>query len=264
MTQRAKSVSAEATQTETANRSAESRPLPELPAIDDTYQDKVKFAPYANWLIPGHLMVGRYPYVEPSRCPDRAKGEAQVLKIVQAGITTFVCLQEELPSQDKMTIGGSRGFLPYMSIANGIAGSLTGPSEVAEMEGLRNPHIDKFLPPKRKEDKSERRQLSFVYDPIVDLNLPNEDQMLALVEQLKGFLTDGQVVYMHCWGGRGRAGTIASAFLASCYHLSAKETADRVQLAFDTRNDGGRRSPETAEQREFVKDFITKLREDDN
>ena len=45
-----------------------------------------------------------------------------------------------------------------------------------EMEGLRNPHIDKFLPPKRKEDKSERRQLSFVYDPIVDLNLPNEDQ----------------------------------------------------------------------------------------
>ena len=44
------------------------------------------------------------------------------------------------------------------------------------MEGLRNPHIDKFLPPKRKEDKSERRQLSFVYDPIVDLNLPNKDQ----------------------------------------------------------------------------------------
>ena len=63
--------------------------------------------------------------------------------------------------------------------------------------------------------------------------------MLALVEQLKGFILDGQVVYMHCWGGRGRAGTIASCFLASCYHLSAEETADRIQLAFDTRNDGG-------------------------
>lgn len=66
--------------------------------------------------------------------------------------------------------------------------------------------------------------------------------MLDLVEQLKGFLLDGQVVYMHCWGGRGRAGTIASCFLASCYKLSAEETADRIQLAFDTRNDGGRRS----------------------
>lgn len=77
---------------------AKSQALPDLPALDgkclvflphsalyttgkdiqvralcaiyaDTYQDKVKFTPYANWLIPGHLMVGRYPYVEPSRCP---------------------------------------------------------------------------------------------------------------------------------------------------------------------------------------------------
>ena len=64
--------------------------------------------------------------------------------------------------------------------------------------------------------------------------------MLALVEQLKGFITDGQVVYLHCWGGRGRAGTIASILLATCYHLSAEETAARVQLAFDTRNDGGK------------------------
>ena len=45
-----------------------------------------------------------------------------------------------------------------------------------EMDGLRNPHIDKFLPPKRKEDTSGRRQLSFVFDPIVDLNLPDKDQ----------------------------------------------------------------------------------------
>ena len=45
-----------------------------------------------------------------------------------------------------------------------------------EMDGLRNPHIDKFLPPKRKEHTSGRRQLSFVFDPIVDLNLPDKDQ----------------------------------------------------------------------------------------
>ncbi|DBA75033.1 TPA: hypothetical protein ACH3X1_010370 [Trebouxia sp. C0004] len=190
---------------------------------------------------------------------SRDKGEAQVRKIVEAGVTTFVCLQEELPSQDRMKIGGHKGFMPYMSVAKGIAASLTGPSETAEMDGLRNPHIDRFLPPKRKENKSGRRQLSFVFDPIVDLNLPDKDQMLALVEQLKGFLTDGQVVYMHCWGGRGRAGTIASCFLASCYHLTADETADRIQLAFDTRNDGGRRSPETPDQRKFVKNFITEL-----
>ena len=42
---------------------------PTLPKCAESYQDKVTFTPYANWLIPGHLMVGRYPYVEPSRCP---------------------------------------------------------------------------------------------------------------------------------------------------------------------------------------------------
>lgn len=45
-----------------------------------------------------------------------------------------------------------------------------------ELDGIRNSHIDKFLPPKRTEDKSGRRELSFVFDPIVDLNLPNRDQ----------------------------------------------------------------------------------------
>ncbi|KAL3143255.1 hypothetical protein ABBQ38_002104 [Trebouxia sp. C0009 RCD-2024] len=256
-----KVLSGAAAQTHTGTKAAVPKQLPELPSLDDSYQDNVKFTPYANWLIPGHLMVGRYPYVEPSRCRRREKGEAQVRKVVEAGITTFVCLQEELPAQDKMKIGGHRGFMPYMAVAQGIAASLNGPGKTAEMDGIRNSHIDKFLPPKRKSEESEHRELSFVYDPIVDLNLPDRDQMLALVEQLKGFILDGQVVYMHCWGGRGRAGTIASCFLASCYHLSAQETADRVQLAFDTRNDEGRRSPETPDQREFVKKFVHELEE---
>ena len=38
-------------------------------------------------------MVGRYPYVEPSRVTDKEQGEAQLEKILGAGITTFVSLQ---------------------------------------------------------------------------------------------------------------------------------------------------------------------------
>ena len=45
-----------------------------------------------------------------------------------------------------------------------------------EMDGIRNSHIDKFLPPKRNPEKGGRRELSFVFDPIVDLNLPDRDQ----------------------------------------------------------------------------------------
>ncbi len=89
------SVTARAAQTDSGVQRAASQSLPDLPPLNgklasylccasnivqpvltyhmalyaDQYQDKVKFTPYANWLIPGHLMVGRYPYVEPSRCP---------------------------------------------------------------------------------------------------------------------------------------------------------------------------------------------------
>jgi hypothetical protein len=38
-------------------------------------------------------MLGRYPYVEPSRCRSYDVGEAQLTALLEAGITTFVCLQ---------------------------------------------------------------------------------------------------------------------------------------------------------------------------
>ena len=34
----------------------------------ENYEVAHTFASYANWLIRGHLMLGRYPFVEPSRC----------------------------------------------------------------------------------------------------------------------------------------------------------------------------------------------------
>jgi hypothetical protein len=59
----------------------------------DDYASVHKFAAFGNWIVPGHVMLGRYPFVEPSRCTTRAIGEAQLEQILGAGITTFVSLQ---------------------------------------------------------------------------------------------------------------------------------------------------------------------------
>lgn len=40
-------------------------------------------------------MVGRYPYVEPSRCKTYEKGEQQLDEILKTGVTTFISLQVE-------------------------------------------------------------------------------------------------------------------------------------------------------------------------
>ena len=38
----------------------------------------LRFTRFANWLVPGSVMLGRYPYVEPGRCQSTAVGDEQV------------------------------------------------------------------------------------------------------------------------------------------------------------------------------------------
>ena len=49
----------------------------------------------------------------------------------------------------------------------------------------------------------------------------------------------GQKIYMHCWGGRGRAGTLGACLLGDLYGIGADDALLRVQKAFDTRGDAG-------------------------
>ena len=81
-------------------------------------------------------------------------------------------------------------------------------------------------------------------------------RLADLVADLTARLTNEQRLYVHCWGGRGRAGTVGAALLALLYGMSADEALERVQRAFDTRGDDNRRSPETEEQRAYVRRFI--------
>lgn len=72
--------------------------------LPGTYKDSHAFSSFANWLIPGRLLMGRYPYVEPSRCRTHQQGEQQLEQIITAGITTFISLQVDC--------GSKRGTLP--------------------------------------------------------------------------------------------------------------------------------------------------------
>ncbi|KAK9814139.1 hypothetical protein WJX72_001188 [[Myrmecia] bisecta] len=234
-----------------------------LAPLDDKYEDTHAFKYFCNWLLPGHLMLGRYPYVEPSRCKSRSVGEQQLRWLLEGGITTFVCLQDELPPQEQLKIGGEKGFLPYRATATLLASAMSGPPSMAETEGLRNPYVDKFLPSRRTEKPDcrmqQRIELDFMHFPIVDMEIPSKDKLLGLVTELQERLERGERIYVHCWGGRGRAGTVGACLLARAYGIDADEALQRVDRAFSTRNDIGRRSPETDEQVAFIRDFIGSL-----
>eukprot|EP00879_Flechtneria_rotunda_P015665 GHRR01016387.1.p1 GENE.GHRR01016387.1~~GHRR01016387.1.p1 ORF type:complete len:259 (+),score=46.07 GHRR01016387.1:204-980(+) len=196
---------------------------PPLLPCDETYEPLHKFSDYANWLIPGTLLVGRYPYVEPSRCKSYQKGERQLEEILQAGINTYVSLQAEVPEQSQMRLAGVNGFMPYKSAAELIKHSMVGPPPSELVNGLRSPTLDKWLPPRHKPANkayiayAAREQLSFAHYPIEDLGVPTDRQLDDIVSDLQQRICNGNTIYMHCWGGRGRVGLVGACFLAATY-----------------------------------------------
>ncbi|KAK9821934.1 hypothetical protein WJX81_004471 [Elliptochloris bilobata] len=233
-----------------------------MPLEDEGFAAAHAFESYANWLIPGRLMLGRYPYIEPSRCGSREQGEQQLRRLLEAGITTFVALQAEVDAQETLRVGGQAGFLPYLPTATLLHAAMGAPPGAEDLEGLRNQYLNSFLPPRRKQKRHAQEQapargrLHFARFPIVDLDIPTPELMEGALADLRARLGAGERVYVHCWGGRGRAGTVGACALAALYDLPADEALARVQRAFNTRGDDGRASPETPEQIEFVRQYV--------
>ena len=61
----------------------------------------------------------------------------------------------------------------------------------------------------------------------------------SVTSEIRNRLESGEKIYMHCWGGRGRAGTLGACLLGDLYGIDAEEALLRVQKAFSTRGDAG-------------------------
>jgi hypothetical protein len=49
--------------------------------------------------------------------------------------------------------------------------------------------------------------------PITDHNVPAPETMQAILEEIDSSLASGRRVYLHCWGGIGRTGTVVGCYL---------------------------------------------------
>jgi hypothetical protein len=49
--------------------------------------------------------------------------------------------------------------------------------------------------------------------PIRDLNVPSPELMTQILDRIDTSLDENQFVYVHCWGGRGRTGTVVGCWL---------------------------------------------------
>lgn len=80
--------------------------------------------------------------------------------------------------------------------------------------------------------------------PIRDYTTPAPTAMTGILETLDEALQSGHVVYVHCYGGKGRTGTVIGCYLVRGGMAGQAALQRLATLQAD--------SPETAEQRQFV------------
>lgn len=139
--------------------------------------------------------------------------------LLHAGVRTFVDLTE----------GSAERLKPYDAIA---------------MERARSIGIDPA-------------SLRFRSHPIRDVSVPNSlGEMRTILRAIRFARHSGETLYIHCVGGRGRTGTVAGCLLGDIFGRPGDEALNGVAKHWKTCPKSVRgASPETAEQRHYVKDW---------
>jgi len=231
---------------------------------------------YCNWLIPNKIMIGSYPGMTPEiNGPSRQESLRHIQNMVKdAKITLFCCLQSEVPCQmDDVAWGKPKHFDVGNESEEGEDVIYLVPDylrrEFPRPFTRYGPLAQYFA----YDSLSSPEQLQFLHSPIEDLGVPTcNTRLLSLLSMLLQHLqidddisstTHNPTIYLHCWGGRGRAGLVGACLASLLFpELSSKSILDWIQCGYDTRRgaesmaDGLKRSPQTKEQRLFVKEFV--------
>ena len=123
---------------------------------------------------------------------------------------------------------------------------LTEPGELAPYEGIAE-----------QTASSLDLQVGWERHAIRDLSVPqNPEQMTLILDAIDDALSDGKTVYVHCWGGVGRMGTVVGCWLVRHGH-SGDEALRMIAERWRHMEKAYRipRSPETPEQREYVRNW---------
>jgi hypothetical protein len=90
--------------------------------------------------------------------------------------------------------------------------------------------------------------------PIPDGATPSVPEMARILDTIDAALEEGHTVYVHCWGGIGRTGTVVGCTLVR-HGLSGEQALTEIARLRKGTPDGHRRSPENNAQERMVRDW---------
>lgn len=89
--------------------------------------------------------------------------------------------------------------------------------------------------------------------PISDRSIPRSTvETVEILNAIDNHIDAGHTVYVHCWGGIGRTGTVVGCWLAR-HGYAGQAALERLQeLWQECPKSRYRKSPETVEQRDYI------------
>eukprot|EP00775_Hariotina_reticulata_P001786 gene1786-2120_t len=177
--------------------------------------------PFSNWVIPGRLLAGAYPASLDDLDTQRV-------------LTLLLELEVNIHIPEHVWRAGG-GLRPYIKDAQRLL------SKAQEAGSTRIP----------------QRKLDFLHLPIIDGSITTDIAMSRLADDCCERVLKGEKLYIHCWGGHGRTGTLVATMLGRLYGLPFSSALKHTQGYHDARlYPQGVRSPQTAVQRAQVRRLL--------
>ena len=187
--------------------------------------------PWSNYVIQGRVIAGAYPAVVQDDDTHRL-----LRSILKTGVNTFVCLQAEFnPVVSDIAWKSGKALRPYIKDAQKIIMNAKQARQSSQgNEDLLNIYQSK---------------LDLLHLPIVDGSISSDQAMSDLADDCCQRVLNGERLYIHCWGGHWRTGTLVAIMLARLYNLDGLQALHYTQKMHDARvSHQNTSSPQTQSQ----------------
>jgi hypothetical protein len=111
-----------------------------------------------------------------------------------------------------------------------------------------------YTPLLREEAAALGRSVKHQRMPIRDRGTPTLEEMARILDTLDAGLAQGETVYVHCYGGIGRTGTVVGCYLVR-HGMRGEEALAEIARLRQATPIGWVTSPETRAQRQMVRDW---------
>jgi hypothetical protein len=163
-------------------------------------------------------------------------------------------------SERQGPIPDSYWVVPGRLLAGEYPGAASDDEAKAKLELFREAGVDGFIDLTEAEEYALRPYAGLAAElgmtharfPVPDFGCPTADEMREILDTIDGELARGKTLYVHCYGGIGRTGTVVGCHLVR-HGSSLAQALESIAAWRKGTPDSFRESPETPQQKAFIR-----------